>query len=342
MKQWIFLVVLGCAVSITAQTPNSAVLVGAVGTMQGGYHLNPNKQSDDQIGFNELELTIQGKVYPDVDATLIVAIHPEDGQFATEVENGFVEFSSLMDGVGASIGRQFVPFGKQNKLHPEQQAMIDRPAVVSQFFGAENLAADGIALNAILPLPFFCRLELGHWKNTLAGTPADLPFSPTGYLSTGRLWSSVELSDSAEAELGFSGLQGFGPEYATQRDDATIIGTDLTFRQFLGSKSRIMVQGELIQLNRNVDGISAARSGGFLLANYRTETGFEIGVRYDHSERADIGDPALDRRLSLNLMQKFSETYFGRVEYIHDLETDSPAIYGQLVFNLGSHTHALQ
>ncbi len=331
---------------ILAQTPTpptvTPVTVGVVGTVQGVAHSNASSQTDDQVRFEELELNIQGKVYPDVDATLVVSVHPEDEGFGASIENGFLEFSGIWDGVGATIGRQFVPFGKQNKLHPEQQSMIDRPAVISQFIGDENLAADGLAIGIVLPLPFFSRLEVGHWKNTLSGTPSTIPFSPTGYLSTARLWSSIEVNDDIEAELGLSAIQGFGPEYATKRDDTVVFGTDMTLRQFLGSKSRIMIQSEILQLNRNVADSAFSRMGGFILANYRSETGWEIGVRYDQTQRAAVDGGDTVRDIAINLMQKFSETYFGRIEYVHDLVTNDPVIYGQIVFKLGSHNHALQ
>lgn len=326
----------------TASQNIAPVTVGVVGIVQGATHLNAKSQTNDQIRFEELELNIQGKVYPDVDATLIVSVHPEDGEFGASIENGFLEFSGIGDGLGATIGRQFVPFGKQNKLHPEQQSMIDRPAVISQFMGDENVIADGLSLGYILPLPFFSRLEVGHWKNTLSGTPSTLPFSPTGYLSTARLWSSIEVSDDTELELGLSAIQGFGPQYATHRDDATVVGTDLTLRRFLGSKSRIMIQSEVLQLNRNVSDSAFSRTGGFLLANYRSETGWEVGLRYDHTQLASVDGGNAVRDIAINVMQKFSETYFGRIEYVHNLVTNDPAIYGQIVFNLGSHNHAFQ
>lgn len=347
MKKRLFLcLLLSGSLPVLAQTtssPNiSPVTVGVVGTLQGAAHLNPSSQTDDQIRFEELELNIQGKVYPDVDATLILSVHPDDSGFTSTVENGFLEFSGILDGVGATIGRQFIPFGKQNKLHPEQQPMIDRPAVLSQFIGNDSLAADGISIGYILPLPFFSRLEIGHWKNTLSGTPSTLPFSPTGYLSTGRLWSSTDLSDDIEAEVGLSAIQGFGPEYASKRDDAIVTGIDVTLRQFFGSKSRLMVQSELLQLNRNVADVAFSRTGGFVVANYRSETGWELGIRYDQTQRSAVTGGDAIRDIAINAMQKFSETYFGRIEYVHNLVTNDPVFYGQIVFNLGSHNHALQ
>lgn len=320
----------------------SPITMGLVGTIQGGAHFKPSEQADDSIGLKELELTLTGKVHPGVDATAIIGLHQEDGEFHTEIENGFLEFAGLSDGLSISIGRKFIPFGKQNTLHPEQWPMILSPAVYTSFIGEHALTGDGLATEYLLPVPFFSRLEIGYWKNTAEHEEDDeaASFAPTHYITSARLWNSISLTKESEFELGFSGLQGSGPEYESIQDEALLLGSDVTFKHWLGPKQRIMVQSELMQLQRKLDGDTLTRTGGFVMASYRTETDCELGFRWDKSQSAsDEGDT---ETLSLNVMQKFSETYFGRITYQHDLINDNPALYGQLVFNLGSHTHALQ
>jgi hypothetical protein len=322
--RWVMgILVLGSTAVYAQFTPSgnvSPVSVGILGTIQGTYHSQSAYQSDDHVGIEELELAVQGQVYPGVDATWVMSVHPDGDEFAIDIENGFLSFSSIADGLGAKIGRQFLPFGKQNMLHPEQWPSVTKPLVLSEFLGEDNLGGDGIAFDYILPVPMFARLDVGHFGK------------PSSTLNNARLWTSFELSNDMETEWGVSAVQGNGFTFDGQ---ATIYGTDLTFRYWIDAHSRLMLQGEYLELHQ-----TDTRRGGFWFASYRPDRIWEWGTRLDWSESVVSGESS--RALSAMLTQKLSETYFGRVQYQHDLVHNNPTVLAQLIFNLGSHTHALQ
>ncbi|NBV41909.1 hypothetical protein EBR96_03970 [bacterium] len=313
--------------------------IGFVGTLVGNYGLKSEDKDLNSVGVREFELEIQHPIYTGVTAVGIIGLSNEGAATETSIENGYLRFSELYDGFNITVGRQFVPFGKWNTLHAEQWATVDRPAVLQDIFGEENLTADGLNIAYQFPVPFFLSGQIGYWKQRLdlASMP---PFQPTDYMSSARLWSSYELSADSELEIGVSYLNGAGPSYKTGQDIVTIYGGDATLKWWLNSTSRIFAQSEIIRTERRLDSGTQQFTGGFIQLGYQPDRKADVTVRLDRSTNPD--SQQLSQWVTGAFTYKLTDTYFSRIQYRHDLESGRDIVSAQMTFVIGAHSHPLQ
>ncbi len=289
--------------------------VGIAGMVQGGYHFDVSQQSDDAVQFSELEVSIQSKIYPGVDAHVLASVHEESGDYHLGIENAYLSLTGVVDGIGAKVGRQFARFGKQNVLHPDQLPTISRPAALSAFFGEENLGGSGLSIDYLLPLPVFAQIEWARFGSVKDG------------FTTTRLWTALDFSEGSDLQLGVSSIDGILDSY----------GADVTLTSRLDHGQRMMVQAEYI--HHSVDSSVGQLTGGYLFGSYGISKKTEIGARLDWVQQVDADG---QRIASLVLTERWTDTYFGRIEYQCDLDEGNPYIVGQIIFNIGAHTHGMQ
>lgn len=312
----------------------------------GNFQASTVKNNPDKTGFSlkEIELAIQGYLYPDIRSDVFIGLHKEDGKTEVHLEEAYLTFSTLTEGVGAKLGKKLLSVGKQNVLHPEQWAWIEKPSVVTHFLGEEGTAAEGVSLDWLVPAPFFLQLDVGVWQQTAGHTHEEGESEPafvwSDWLTHARLWSSVAPVDTMEFELGVSYLMGKGPEFKEEKDDAMLLGVDMTYRIWDGV-ARWIVQGEVFSLNRVVDDTAFNRFGGYGYLGYRPDRYWDYGVRIDHSQSAALA-AVTTRTISLLGTYQLTETSKMRVQYSHDLVADNHGVYAQMVFGMGPHSHVLQ
>ena len=94
----------------------------------------------DRMSLREFELGFQAAVDPYVKGAAYVGFHDAHAH----VEECYAQSLSLPWGLQAKGGRFFADFGKLNKVHTHDLPQVDRPLVLTRFFGEENLAGDGL------------------------------------------------------------------------------------------------------------------------------------------------------------------------------------------------------
>jgi len=318
-------------------------------SFMGNFQASTVRNNPDKTGFamKEIELALQGYLYPTIRSDVFIGIHGEDGETEVHLEEAFLTFSGVSEGLGFKVGKKKLSIGKQNVLHPEQWAWTEQPQVMTDFLGAEGLAAEGISAEYILPVPFFLQAELGFWQQKSAahdhGEEEDheeAAFAWSNWLTNARLWSSIAAADNVELEWGVSYLIGSGPEFQEYRDSATLWGTDMTFRYWMEDGARIIVQGEAFALQREVQDDVLNRVGGYGYMGYRPDRRWEFGVRGDYSESAVL-TKTLQESLSVIGTYQLTETSKFRLQYTHDLMGDDHGIFAQILFGVGPHSHGL-
>jgi hypothetical protein len=173
----------------------------------------------------------------------------QNNQTEVELEEAFLQTTSLPGKLQLKAGQFFAAFGRQNPQHPHQWAFVDQPIILTRTFGPDGFRSIGGQLSWLVPTPFYTELFLGifdgeggtsfsfrnpgeddmgtnrfHGRATLDRTlnsVNDLVFAP-------RLTSSFDLSDSQTLVVGVSGA--FGPNDTGSDRYTQIYGGDVYWK----------------------------------------------------------------------------------------------------------------
>jgi hypothetical protein len=337
--------------SLEAQTRQGSVITATnlpdISVM-GNFQASTVHGDAENTGFamKEIELAIQGYLYPTVRSDIFLGLHQEDGETHLDVEEAFLTFSGVSEGLGFKVGKKKLSIGKQNSLHPEQWLWVNQPQVVTDFLGSEGVSAEGVSVEYVLPLPFFLQAELGVWQKKGAAheheeEAEESAFAWSSWLTNARLWSSVAPMKDMEVEWGVSFLAGSGAEFQEYRDLATLWGTDVTLRYWLEDGAKLMMQGEAFALKREVEDAVIDRVGGYGYLGYKPNKSWEFGIRGDYSPTAELTKTEY-KTASLIGTYQLTETSKFRLEYKQDLIAEDHGIFAQILFGVGPHSHVLQ
>ena len=261
------------------------------GTQLGGH--DPN-----QRGFTVQngELTFSGAVdtYFRGQANVILQIDSE-GESRLELEEAFMETTTLPGNLQLKGGQFFSSFGRLNIQHPHSWAFVDQPLVNGRFLGADGLRNPGAQVAWLAPTPFYSELSLGI-QNSQGETAASFRGAahghggeeseglPFGYrhsdndrgvrsigdmLFTPRYAMSFDLTDEQTLIFGASGA--FGPNNNGSAGDTMtqIYGMDLYWKWK-----------------------PANANAGFPFVSFQTEAmlrRYELGS-FDWDEEGNVGD----------------------------------------------------
>ena len=277
----------------------------------GDMSVNHNRD-EDGFALSEAEIGLQAVVDPYARVDLFVAFSAEG---EAEVEEGYATFQTLPAGLQAKAGRFKSAFGKWNQLHNHAFFTVERPEVLSSFFGEESLTDDGASLSWLIPGTGSAYIES---VSEVGSTPNDVSFNARrrDLLYLQRLSSVFTLTPNATLEIGGSGAFGRGGPSETLLaaiDDAgltgvvepatsltsNVFGADLTFKwkpvQFNVYRSATW-QTEALQSIRRVEdldptGVLVRRTvrsvGGYTYAEYQFAKRWRTGVRLDYTEFPD-------------------------------------------------------
>ncbi len=201
-----------------------------------------------QRGFNarNLELAIDGAVDPFFEAFAnIVFKLDNDNQTEIEVEEAFMQTTSLPFGLQVKAGQFFAPFGRLNTMHPHAWDFADAALVHGRLLGPDGLRGVGAQISWTVPVSWYSQFTLAA-QNGRGGTgysfrnPGD-DGTFFGRLTTDRelrglqdfVWvprweNSVNLSDTQTVLAGISGAFGSNETGAHARTQ--IYGGDLLYK----------------------------------------------------------------------------------------------------------------
>jgi hypothetical protein len=223
------------------------------GLVDAGWSTNPDvtalQRGDHdplQRGFTipNAEIFLNGAVDPYfTGAANIVFKLDEDNETSVELEEMYLQTSSLPWNLQVKGGQYLTEFGRINQQHPHAWDFVDQPLIIGRMFGPEGLRNPGARLSWLLPLPFYSEL-LGSVQNSHGGTafpfrnaeeelfgrtpiernvrgPGDLLYAP-------RWVSSFDLTDSQTVVAGLSGA--FAPNASGRHTYTQVYGGDVYWK----------------------------------------------------------------------------------------------------------------
>src|SRR5216110_395492 len=124
-------------------------------------HIEVGDHDPQQRGFNarNIELALDGAVDPYFEGFAnIVFKLDNDNQTEVEVEEAFMQTTSLPFNLQLKGGQFFAAFGRLNPTHPHTWDFVDTPIVNGLFLGPDGLRGVGAQTSWTLPLPWYSQL----------------------------------------------------------------------------------------------------------------------------------------------------------------------------------------
>jgi hypothetical protein len=300
----------------------------------------------------EVELGLFGRVDPYASAVVRLSageepagLEPSDRSLRVKVDEANLTLLALALGTTARLGVMRPRFGTLNVVHQDDLPQIDRPNVLSRFFGEEQLDGEkGVEAFWVLPLPVYNEVSIGAFDgdNEVAfgrGTLRDP-------LVIGRWRTFFELEEHGGLQLDLSAASGI----ATDAHRNTILGLGAKYKWAApGSGLPLFtIAGEALYAMRTgtTEGDDATRDrrfdrwGAYLYGQWDLNRRWAFGVRGDWTELAV--DRGREWAASPYLQFKPSEFLRFRAQYKHTegtgaVERVANEFFLQGTFILGAH-----
>jgi hypothetical protein len=302
----------------------------------------------------EVEVGLFGRVDPYASAVVRLSageeaagLEPSDRSLTVEVDEANLTLLSLPLGTTARLGVMRPRFGTLNVVHQDDLPQVDRPNVLSRFFGEEQLEGEkGIEAFWVLPLPIYNELSVGAFDgdNEVAfgrGTLRDP-------LVIGRWRSFFEFEEHGGLQIDVSAASGI----ATDAHRNTVLGLGAKYKWGAPGSGFpfFTIAGEALYAMRTVttDGDDTTpprerrfdRWGGYLYGQWDFDRRWAIGLRGDWTELAV--ERGREWAVSPYLQFKPSEFLRFRVQYKHSegtgaVERVANEFFLQGTFILGAH-----
>lgn len=317
-----------------------------------------------QRGFNarNIELALDGAVDPYFEAFAnIVFKLDNNNETEVEVEEAFMQTTTLPWGLQLKGGQFFAPFGRINSQHPHVWDFADAPLVHGRLLGPDGLRGVGAQVSWVMPFTWYSQFSLAVQNgqggtgysfrnrgedNTFFGRETidrqlrgvqDLVFIP-------RWEGSFDLSPTQTLLVGLSGA--FGPNDTGAHSRTEIYGADIFYKwkpanahggfPFLKWQTEGMLRR--FDAGRGLDDSFPASETFNDWAVYSQvvwgfRQGWTAGVRGDYlhmdgSEYTDDPDRTSRWRASANLTWYPTEFSKLRLQYNHDF-LDAAAALGR-------------
>ena len=293
-----------------------------------GFAMNPNPAQAQGFSIGESELGVSANIDPDFRGVATFSILP-DGTFS--VENGFVQSTSLGDGLNLKFGRFFSGLGYLNEQHAHAWDFVDQPLVYNVLWNTQ-LAEDGVQLKWLAPTDVF--LEIGGELGRGLGYPGTN--TPKNGSGAGALF--VHLGDDIGVE--HSWRLGASLHQTTQTDAVSLAVPDISNtvggvnNNFSGSSQTAGVdfvwkyapngnireryfkfQSEYFRRNENglltydstgakvTDSYAVVQSGWYVQSVYQFMPMWRTGLRYD---RLDPGEAQVGALIAGDVISNYA------------------------------------
>ena len=358
------------AASIPAARAGSAYMNISYGTLiDAGWSTAPDPSAQLQLGDHDpikrgfalrnAEISVDGAIDPYFKgfANIVLKLD-KNNETAIELEESYLQSTSLPANLQLKAGQYFAAFGRQNPQHPHTWAFVDQPLILTRAFGGEGLRGIGAQLSWLAPTPFYTEFFLSvldgqggtafSFRNpgdpdpsginrfagratldrTLRG-PADLLYVP-------RVAASFELTDTTTLLAGLS--SAFGPNDTGPHSRTEIYGADFfwKWKPPTAAQGFPYVTWQTEVLSRRFGAAADRFSPTPLRAETLRDTGFysqlvyglvprwNLGLRFDSADgnaaASDPSDPFRGRRYRVSPELTFLPSEFSKVrlQYNYD------------------------
>lgn len=333
-------------------------------------HIEVGDHDPQQRGFNarNAEIALDGAVDPYFEGFANIVLKLDNNnETEIELEEAFLQTTSLPFGLQLRGGQFFDPFGRINPTHPHTWDFADSPLVSGRLLGPDGLRGVGAQISWTIPVPWYSQM-LFAIQNGRGGTAYSFRNLGDDGLFYGRLtidrdtsamsdllyvprWeNSFNLSETQTILVGVSGAFGAndtGPGARTE-----IYGGDLLYKwkspraeggfPFLKWQSEAMYR--CFEAGRGLDDSFAVAEtfndwGIYSQVLWGFKKGWVAGVRGDylHMEESPFTDDIARQtrsRISANLTWYPTEFSKLRLQYNHDFLEANDFLAGRDVDSL--------
>ncbi len=322
-------------------------------------HVEVGDHDPQQRGFNarNIELAFDGAVDPYFEGFAnIVFKLDNDNQTEVEVEEAFLQTTSLPFNLQLKAGQFFAAFGRINQMHPHAWDFADAPLVHGLLLGPDGLRGVGAQMSWIVPVPWYSQLLFGV-QNGRGGTGYSFRNPGDGGIFFDRrttdrelrglqdcVWmprweNSVDLSPTQTVLAGVSGAFGSNETGANSRTQ--IYGGDFLYKWksanaeggFPFVKWQTEVMYRRFEAGRGINESFPVMEtfhdwGMYSQVLWGFKKGWVAGIRGDYFDAEDSRfTDSLDRqsrsRVSANLTWYPTEFSKIRLQYNHDFIDDT-------------------
>ncbi len=321
-----------------------------------------------QFELGEVEVVLDAALNPYAHGTAVLTF----GNGTADVEEAYFAMTrGLPLGLALKGGKYRVPFGKLNPAHPHTYPFTDRFHVLAAYLPGEDGYIDtGVELSERIPTPGDVALTAS--ADWLSGDPfrlARFPVSANDPLLTtaagdrdaeprpaglGRLSAFIPMGDRSGLELGADALEGTNDVAAAAR--TRLYGADLKLKLWTAATSYLLLQSELIHLDRDQAGWDSTRAvytrdalqrtGGYVFADYAFATRYDAGVSYERFERpapAGETDSAVGAFAGLALLEESTVFRVGWEHFMPGSAATNPnpqdvdTVTFRVIYSMGPH-----
>lgn len=204
---------------------------------------NDTQTSDENyVKLQEAEIQFSSIVDPFWAADVVLAIHPAhdhgDEEAAhgmeTDLEIAALRSTAMPAGLGLTLGKFYVPFGKHAVLHTHQMPFTRAPIAQRMILGDHGLTEVGALAAWNAPLPWWSELQVYGVNGD-----AELFDAEDREPAFGAHWSNLwELGDEATLELGGSWLTGAAAPHEGAAGRLDVYGADLTWKWVASGRAK--------------------------------------------------------------------------------------------------------
>lgn len=288
----------------------------------------------EQVAPNRTDPGSTSPSFQEAEISIISTVDPLwtlAGNFTFDAGSGVAEeayaTTDSIPNVQFKVGEFRAAFGKHGTLHTHAFPFIQAPMIMSNSIGEEGFKDAGLEAGWMTPLPWYCELTLGGYRQIVADPDHPLNFNG-GAIGTIpyliHLKNLFDVDENTTMELGASDLTGMG-------DDGfhhAVYGADLTFRNVPLRQSNQhgwILQGEYIKKTSYNDSVYNQESDGWY-ASFQDRLGQEwwTGLRLEEvfNNTPDVSDNPTDtflaghvQRASVNVAWLPSEFSELKLEY---------------------------
>ena len=326
------------------------------------YHFSDSKfgvgeMTDEDMYFREVELALQGYIYPGVRAEFFPTF--EIAENKVEMEEAFANFLTLPLNSNLLVGRHRIRFGLVNPMHQHHRDYADVPLVVQNFLGAEGYIDEGINFSVMAPkisIPVELGFGIFDGNKSLAEEEEEgsetfnlfdsTPVTFRDHVFLAKINTNMLLLPNLDISTG----------YHVMWDDNGAGNTAVHNGQFSlryrvpNSWSKLLWQNEFYVAD--VDNQKNTSKGFYSFLKYTHNRFLDLGFRYDWSELGLNNDA---HQWALNPMATWhlTESTYVRAQYRYGELVESNGIsngnvnsanevFLQFVWGLGPHAHGIK
>jgi hypothetical protein len=312
---------------------------------------------DKGFSLGESEIAANADIDQALYANLVLSFNRDD---EVEVEEGYIQTTSLPWGFTLRGGKFFSGIGYLNEKHAHDWEFIDAPLPYQAMLDGQY-GDEGVQVRWLAPLPIFTEFGAEVFRGD-AFPGGNAPRAGTGTQSLFvHLGDDIDESSSWKAGLSYLG---------TQADDRDVTGDGANIfdgHDHLGIGSLVYKwapDGNPVQRNLALSGeyffreengvfngvpISGDQDGWYLQGVYQFMPQWKVGLRYDtvHADAVDPGltgsvlDPQGLTPKRESALVEYDTSEFGRIrlQYSHDQDqpTDNDALMLQYTVIFGPH-----